>query len=261
MTFYLVPQITLGTGIILATYLYAISPWNPDRPAPVAPWRIGLFTFGMAIFFAAFHPPVDTLSSSYFSIHMTQHILVTLIGPPLLILGIPEWMLNPLMRTRLIYAIVRWFTKPVVAGLIGASVFWGWHLPTLYEATLRDRITHDTAHLTIILAAIVMWWPVVSRTRAAPAASTPVQMFYLFMLTLPMGLLSSIFVFASDPIYPAYALASNPFGISTVADQRIGGLIMKLGGTAVLWGVISVKFFRWAGTTPDKHALLHSASH
>ena len=115
MTFYLVPELTLGTGVILATYLYAIGPWNPDRPDPVSPWRIGLFTFGIAIFFAALHPPIDTLSSSYFSVHMTQHIMVALIGPPLLILGIPEWMLNPLMRTRLINAIVRWLTKPIVA--------------------------------------------------------------------------------------------------------------------------------------------------
>ena len=260
MTFYLIPEITLGTAVVLATYLYAISPWNPDRPAPVAPWRVGLFAAGIATFFTALHPPIDTLGNSYFSVHMTQHILVTLIGPPLLLLGTPEWMLNPLMRIRVVRTTVRWSTRPVVAGLVGASVFWGWHLPTLYEATLRDRITHDTAHFTMVLAAIVMWWPVVSRVIAAPAASAPVQMFYLFVLTLPMGLLSSIFVFASDPIYPAYTLATDPFGISTVADQRIGGLIMKLGGTVVLWGVISVKFFRWAGTTPDKGEFLNPAS-
>ena len=144
----------------------------------------------------------------------------------------------------------------MVAGLIGVTAFWGWHLPTLYEATLRDRIVHDTMHMTMVAAAFVMWWPVLSRLPSAPAASVPIQMFYLFVITLPFGLLSSVFVFASEPLYPAYSLAANPEGLSALKDQRIGGLVMKLGGTAILWGIISVKFFRWAETEPTKGELI-----
>ncbi len=259
MTFYLVPEITLGVVVLAGAYIYAVSPWNPERPGPVPLWRAALFLLGAGTIFAALHPPIDTLSGSYFSMHMTQHVLVTLIAPPLLLLGAPPWMFTPLLRRAKVRAAVRWLTQPVTAGLIGAAAFWGWHLPTLYEATLRDRITHDTAHVSMVLAALVMWWPVMSRVPAAPAASVPVQMFYLFVLSLPSGLLSSVFVFAAEPIYPAYALAAEPGGLSALDDQRVGGLIMKLGGTLILWSVITIRFFRWAGHTPSERELLGRA--
>ena len=30
-----------------------------------------------------------------------------------------------------------------------------------------------------------------------------------------------------------------------LTDQRVAGLIMKLGGGAILWSVLAVTFFRW----------------
>ena len=259
MTFYLVPEITLGVVVLVGAYGYAVSPWNPDRPGRVDSWRVGLFVLGAAVFFAALHPPIDTLSSKYFSVHMVQHLMVTFMAPPLLLVGIPAWMVTPLLRRATVRAAVCWVTQPLVAGGVGVAVFWGWHLPTLYEGTLNDHIVHDTAHVTMVLSALVMWWPVVSRVPAAPAASVPIQMFYLFLLTLPSGLLSSLFVFAGEPLYPAYLLAADPGGLSALEDQRIGGLIMKLGGTALLWSVITVKFFRWFSQTPGERELLGRA--
>lgn len=259
MTFYLIPEITLGVVVLVGAYAYAVSPWNPDRPGRVDPWRISLFVIGAAIFFAALHPPIDTLSAEFFSIHMVQHLMVTFMAPPLLLLGIPAWMVTPLLRRPMVRVAFRWITQPLVAGLLGVAVFWGWHLPTLYEGALNDRIIHDAAHVTMVVSALLMWWPVVSRVPAAPAASVPIQMFYLFLLTLPSGLLSSLFVFAGEPLYPAYLLAADPGGLSALEDQRIGGLIMKLGGTLLLWTVITVKFFRWMSQTPGERELLGRA--
>lgn len=256
MHFYLVPEITLGSAVVLGAYAYAISRWNPDRPAAVPAWRVAAFFAGALTVFITLHPPIDTLSASFFSVHMFQHILLTLVAPPMLLLGLPEWLVAPLLRRRWAQRFARWIMQPVVAGLIGVAVFWGWHLPTLYEATLRDRIVHDTMHMTMVAAAIVMWWPVLSCLPSAPAASVPMQMFYLFVITLPFGLLSSIFVFASEPIYPTYSVVTDPAGLSALNDQRVGGLVMKLGGTAILWGIISVKYFRWAATEPSTSELV-----
>ena len=229
MTFYLIPEITLGVVVLVGAYAYAVSPWNPDRPGRVDPWRISVFVIGAAVFFAALHPPIDTLSAEFFSIHMVQHMMVTFLAPPLLLLGIPAWMVTPLLRRPMVRVAFRWITQPLVAGLIGVSVFWGWHLPTLYEGALNDRIMHDTAHVTMVGSALLMWWPVVSRVPAAPAASVPIQMFYLFLLTLPSGLLSSLFVFAGEPLYPAYLLAA--------ASARLQAAVAFYGGnTRVAWG-------------------------
>jgi putative membrane protein len=36
------------------------------------------------------------------------------------------------------------------------------------------------------------------------------------------------------------------FGLTTLQDQQLAGLIMKIGAGLLLWLVIAVVFFRWA---------------
>jgi putative membrane protein len=53
--------------------------------------------------------------------------------------------------------------------------------------------------------------------------------------------------FGSSPLYRFYEHVPHLWGLSTLDDQRIAGLIMKIGGGLLLWLVIAVIFFRWAG--------------
>ncbi len=257
MTFYLIPEITLGVLVLTGGYLYAVSPWNPDRVAPVAWPRIAAFVAGLLTLFVALHPPLDTLAAeSRFSVHMLQHILVSLGAAPLLLIGVPDWLLAPLFRPRLVRLAAQQLTRLPVALAVGTASFWLWHMPSLYELALQERVVHDFEHLTIIGGALVMWWPLLSRVRAVPPAATPMQLLYLFVLSIPAGFFSAIFVFANDPLYPTYEIA---LGAEALTDQRIGGLIMKLGGTIVLWTILSVKFIRWMHQRPDPQPVLPDA--
>ena len=139
-------------------------------------------------------------------------------------------------------------TRLPVALVLSTTAFWIWHMPPLYELALQDRIAHDFEHLTMVAGGLVMWWPVLSPVRAVPPAVAPMQVLYLLVLSIPSGFFSAIFVFANDPLYPTYELAR---GAEALVDQRIGGLIMKLGGTLVLWTILSVKFIRWLTPRPD----------
>ncbi len=56
---------------------------------------------------------------------------------------------------------------------------------------------------------------------------------------------ASFFTFADYPIYALYELAPRVGGIGAVADQQVAGLLMKLGGGFILFGTMSVMFFRW----------------
>ena len=251
MTFYLIPEITLGVLVLTFSYLYAVSPWNPDRIERVARPRIAAFLAGASIIFVALHPPIDTLASeTNFSIHMLQHIFLSLGAAPLILIGLPNWLLEPLFRPRLLRLAAQQLTRLPVALAIGTTSFWLWHMPSLYELGLQERVVHDFEHLTVLVGALVMWWPVLSRVRAVPAPDAPMQVLYLFLLSIPSGFFSAIFVFANDPLYPTYVLAQGP---EALVDQRIGGLIMKLGGTLVLWSILSVKFIRWMNRGPDSH--------
>ena len=75
------------------------------------------------MFFAALHPPIDTLSAEYFSIHMVQHLMVTFVAPPLLLLGIPAWMVTPLLRRNPVRVAVRWVTQPLAPESPGSRCF------------------------------------------------------------------------------------------------------------------------------------------
>lgn len=95
--------------------------------------------------------------------------------------------------------------------------------------------------------AMLMWWPVLSPAPELPRLSPPAQMMYLFVQSLVPAVLGAFITFSTEILYPAYAAAPRIWGISPVTDQQMGGLIMKVLGTLVLWGVVTVVFFKWAG--------------
>ena len=73
------------------------SAWAIRRPA----WRVASFCGGLLVLLFALNGPMHDLSDYYlFSAHMAQHLLLTLVLPPLLIAGTPGWLLQPLLRIR-----------------------------------------------------------------------------------------------------------------------------------------------------------------
>ncbi|MBM4435684.1 MAG: cytochrome c oxidase assembly protein [Actinobacteria bacterium] len=252
LQFRLVPEITLGLLVLVGCYVYALSPLNPDRPpVPVNRWRFAAFAAGAAAVFVSLHPPIDRLAEAHFSMHMLQHVLLIFFAVPLLLMGTPTWLLAPVYRLRPVRWLVRTLTRLPVALALGPGAFWIWHVPSLYDLALRDRAMHDLEHLSMVAGATIMWWPVLLRVAGTSPGRRATHMLYLLVLTIPGALLSSIFVFASTPLYPWYATSLRVFDLSPLDDQRIGGLLMKLTGTFVIWGVLSVHFFRWMSAEPS----------
>ena len=189
MTFYLIPEITLGLLVLTGGYLYAVSPLNPDRAEPVAWPRIAAFVTAAVTLFVTLHPPFDTLAATHFSVHMWQHSLLVFAATPLLLIGLPDWLLAPIFRVRVVRFVAQQATRLPVALGLSTTAFWIWHMPPLYELALQDRIAHDFEHLTMIVGGLVMWWPVLSRVRAVPPAVAPMQMLYPAAALDPVGIL------------------------------------------------------------------------
>src|SRR2546426_9593462 len=89
------PSIVIGTALIIGLYLYAIGPLR-KRTFPSEQVRRGqvvAFLLGMMIMFLALVSPLDELGDSYlFSAHMLQHLCLTMVVPPLLLISTPEWL-------------------------------------------------------------------------------------------------------------------------------------------------------------------------
>jgi putative membrane protein len=183
---------------------------------------------------------------------MVQHLVLTMAAIPLLLLGTPGWMLRPALRAPLVGPLARWLTHPIRCFAVWNVVVVAWHLPVLYNQAMAVHELHIVQHLMFMVAATLMWWPVLSPLPELPRASYPVQMLYLFLLTIPMSIVAVYIVYSQRVLYPAYASAPRLWGLTPLTDQMIGGLTMWIPGGLYFFAIISVIFFRWqARGAPD----------
>lgn len=247
------PTILLGLLAIGGGYLYLTGPlrqrhaWSNVGPT----FRQRAFYFlALATLAVALITPLDAIGDDYlFSAHMVQHMLLTVVFPPLFLLGIPGWLLRPALRRPWVRRVARVFTNAPVAFAILAFAlfnadFWLWHLPALYDATLSNEALHIFEHFTFLATGVLNWFPILSPIPdELPRLPGPHQIVYLFLSCQPMVALGALFTFASQPLYAPYVAAPRIFGLSPLTDQQLGGLIMWIPGSLVYLAVLSVVFF------------------
>lgn len=242
------PSILIGTVIIMALYLYAIGLLRKPYKLidGVKPSQVIFFWSGILIIFFALVSPIDEIGDRYlFSVHMVQHLLLTIVGPPLILIGIPEVLLKPLLSKRFILPIARVLLNPFVAFFLFNADFWLWHIPSFYDATLTNQNIHILEHLTFIIFALIYWWPIFSpMSEQLPRLSIGGQILYMFFGGMPMVALGAGLTFA-PPLYAPYIHAPRLWGLSPATDQQLGGLIMWIPGNIIVIVIVSILFIRW----------------
>ena len=238
--------------------LGALYHWRAGRhranTPPTAAQRASFFG-GLAVIFLSLNGPLHDLSDYYlFSAHMVQHLLLTLVAPPMLIAGVPGGMLRPALGTRGIGSTARRLTRVTSCYLIFNVVLAAWHLPPLYNTAMAYHPVHIAQHLTFMVAAVLMWWPLLSPLPELPRLPYPAQLLYCFLMMIPMSIVAIYIALADSVLYPAYSAAPRMWGISPMEDQLIGGLIMWVPGGLFFIGVMSVVFFKWVGRESDDTA-------
>jgi len=243
------PDVWLLVAVLAGGYAYALRRVGPRHVAPeerpasrsqVVAYSIGVFTIWVGADW-----PVHELAERYlYSVHMIQHILFSLVAPPLLLLGTPAWMARELLRSCGLLRSVCRLARPLPALVVFNTVLALTHWPALVDFTLRVHPAHFAAHAALFGSALLMWCPVVGplpELRISP----PGQMLYLFAQSIVPTVPASFLVFGQHPLYHFYEHVPRLWGLSAGEDQRIAGLIMKLGEGALLWSIVTVLFFRW----------------
>src|SRR5690348_1156592 len=149
---------TVYAGLVVLYFGYALL----ARGAPDAQRKhTAYFLLGLLTLWVALETPIDPISDQYLdSVHMLQHVLLAFVAPPLLLLGLSPEMAGRLVRVPGLRAV----TEPVPAQVIAAVIMVGWHLPFLYELTLRNEAVHVLEHLMFIASGVLLYWPIIAAT-------------------------------------------------------------------------------------------------
>src|SRR5262245_2494338 len=243
----LAPMVLLALALLLGGYLVAIGPLRRARgEEPVARRRIACFVAGWLMLALALVSPLDTLGRYYLLVaHTLQLLVLTTLSAPLLLLGLPEWLVAMLLPLRALRNATRGLLFTVICVLAFNGIILIWHIGPLYEAALRESGAPNLQSLSFLFAGIVTWWPLLTPLDRQTRMASPVQILYLTLESLPLDIFGAIAIFAGKVFYPAYAATPRIWGLAALTDQQIAGALLAVPGNLLDIVLMSVVFFSW----------------
>jgi putative membrane protein len=247
------PDVWLLVALLGGSYAVALVRLGPRFAVPGKPpasrLQIVSFALGVLALLVGADWPIHDIGERYnFSIHMVQHLVFSMVAAPLLLLGTPAWLLRwilhpPSVRFRWVRALSRFFPAIILFNAVLVVTHW----PLLVNTALDHALVHFLVHALVFLSAFIIWMPVLSPLPEIPRLAPPWRIAFLFLQSIVPTLPASFLTFGSTPLYRYYEDVPHLWGMSTLDDQQVAGLIMKIGAGLLLWMIIAVIFFRWAG--------------
>ena len=202
-------------------------------------WVVGLFVLCVALV-----GPLAAATHEHFWAHMVQHLLMTLVAPPLILLSAPvtrllrasrganRQRLAALLRSRVFRAL----THPLFTWVLFALVMWTTHFSPIYQLATENELVHLAEHSAYVVAAMLFWAPVIGLDPSRHKLAWPVRLAYL-LLALPLQSFLGLALYSSEsPLYEAYP---------SLDDQRLGALIMWIGGDLVFVLAVALAIGGW----------------
>lgn len=187
--------------------------------APLAGWGIAA---------AAFLSPLCALSVALFSARVAQHMLLILAAAPLIASALPRAGRGSL-------------------GLWPATIafmvaLWLWHMPGPYDATLRSTPLYWAMHLSLFGTALWLW-----RALIGHAPNDAVNVLAAGVATsVQMGLLGAVLTLGSHAWFAVHFLTTQAWGLTPLADQQLGGVLMWVPGCLILfWAALRSFHLLW----------------
>jgi putative membrane protein len=230
------------------------------------------FALGLLAALAALDSPLDPLADSVFAAHMAQHVLLLAVAPPLLVVSAPWlrlWQPLPLgFRRTVAHAVVRSpalrplrataraLAHPLCAWSLLNVTMIVWHIPALYDLTLRSAPVHELEHALFFGTGLLFWGAVFDSPPFRARLDWLWRVAFVVTGMLVGWVLAVVLAFAPSPLYPAYAdLAHRPGGLSALADQQLAAGVMWVPGSLAYTVAIIVFFYRWLGPAPARRRL------
>jgi cytochrome c oxidase assembly factor CtaG len=249
------PVVTVIAVVAAAAYLWGVlrvARRHPARPWPH--WRTGMFLGGLFVIVLASESGIGSYDDVLFWDHMIQHLLLIMVAPALLITGRPVTLLlhasrNPLhtwtkriVRSRAVAALT-WPTFGVVAY---AATIAGTHLTSFMNLVLTNELAHNAEHALFIVVGYLYLLPLIGSEPIRWRLSYPVRLIFLF-IAMPVDAFTGLALgsYFSDPFPVTSGMRHRTWGPSPLDDVHIGGAVMWVGGSAIMFVLIMVTFLAW----------------
>jgi len=238
------PIFTIAMLLITAAiYARGFARLHREMPDRFPIWRLASFMTGIASLFVAIASPLEALDDLLLQIHMTQHLILMLVAPSLLLAGAPaiaivrglpprlaKAIVGPLLRSDAVREIFALLTDPLVCWIAFVAATWGWHLPATFQLALRSDGWHVVEHACFFTTALMFWYPVVQPWPSVARWPRWAMLPYLILADGQNTILAALFMFSDRLIYPFYATA-HVAGFTPLGDQVVAGAIMWVPGS------------------------------
>ncbi len=256
-------------SFLIIVYFLVTVVWRKDfkKSEPLKKSEAIYFLSAMLLLYIIIGSPIDLMSLIMFTYHMVQMAFLLLFIPILLIKGIPWWVWKVIVEAPVVKQIFKIFAHPVVAVLGFALVFSVYHLPSVLDTVKLDQTLHVLATFILFLSAFFMYWPLINNVEGQPKMKSIFKLGYIIANAVLITPACALIIFASAPLYGTYSNGemwlkamelcvpgttlsglslSGPeifSNISPLADQQLGGVLMKI-IQEIIFGVILFSVFR-----------------
>jgi putative membrane protein len=227
-----------------AAALYALG-----RRGRTRVWRELSFYCGVALAFVVLERPFETWADKWLSVHMSQHIVLMTVVPPLVVLGRPwprMWLPFPLSARRAVGSALSqsptfrrsagFFKRPLVALVVQSAMVALWHVPQLYDAAARNEWIHVLEHVCFVVPALVFWGALLDVPPVRARIDHLHRAGWFAAAMFPGWILAMMLAFASAPVYAAYP---------SMTDQQVAAGVMWVPGSLTYFVAAIVMFYRW----------------
>lgn len=220
------------------------------------PWPLGrsvAFAAGLAVVAVATQSGLAAYDTTLFAAHVTQHLLLGMVGPLLLVVGAPVTLAlqaahrptQVALVAGLHHPVARALAHPLVAVALFAGSLLALYLSPLYALSLANDAVHVALHLHF-LAAGLLFFVVVLGVEPAPWPLGHPARLGLVLLTVPLHALLGIVLLTSDDVLAAGHYEALGLGwVDPLGQQRLGGGLLWAVGDLFAVAVVLVLMVGW----------------
>ena len=242
--------------LLLAAAFYAVA-WlrvRADRPRVPPGWRrMGAFMLGLLLVFVATQSPLEHYGNQLLWADFGGMLLLTMIAPPLLLLGSPLILAfrvsGPRGRARLrrLYRgrTARIVAMPIASWLAFAVVTYAWQFTALTEEAAASVFVRDVQQLSLLAVSLLFWWPALCADPVPWRMSHPLRVLYVAVEMTHKALFGAMFLSLNTPIHETFAANAPAWAPSAMTDQGVAILVLWVGGSLVFLAALVAIAVGW----------------